>query len=225
VFDTAPVTREFSLARRPRSSARPDRHIPVDQVAAPLRIVGGRMRGRKLLYSGDLRTRPMKDRVREAVFNLVGPSVVGTLAIDLFAGTGAMGLEALSRGAVRAVLVERHFPTAQLIGQTIADLGVAEQSEVAAGDVFHWTKHLPPADECRWLVFICPPYRLYTEMLEEMLALIGRVLAGAPPESIVVVEADGNFDFSTLPDAQRWDVRTYSPAVIGIWRKRPATPQ
>ncbi len=60
-----------------------------------LRIIGGVHRGRKLEYSGDPRTRPMKDRVREAVFNLLGPDVAGKYVIDLFAGTGALGLEAL----------------------------------------------------------------------------------------------------------------------------------
>lgn len=190
----------------------------------PLRIVGGRLRGRRLLYSGDPRTRPMKDRVREAVFNLVGPGVVDTCTFDLFAGTGAMGLEALSRGAARATFVERHFPTAHLIEKTIADLEVGDLTEVVAGDVFHWSRHLPPVGDRRWLVFICPPYRLFVESRDEMLALTTRMLAAAPAESIVVVEADARFDFGTLHEAERWDVRTYSPAVVGIWRKRAETP-
>ena len=182
------------------------------------------MRGRKLLYSGDPRTRPMKDRVREAVFNLVGPSVVGARVFDLFAGTGAMGLEAISRGAARATMVERHFPTAKLIEQTVADLEVAEQAEVAAGDVFHWARHLPTSgNDERWVVFICPPYALFQEQRDEMLALISHVLEGVPTESVVIVEADGNFDFSTLPEADRWNVRTYSPAVIGLWRNKAAS--
>ena len=63
-----------------------------------VRIIGGKFRGRKLEYSGDPRTRPMKDRVREALFNLLGHGVEGKVAIDLFAGTGALALEALSRG-------------------------------------------------------------------------------------------------------------------------------
>lgn len=182
------------------------------------------MRGRKLLYSGDPRTRPMKERVREAVFNLVGPGIAETEAFDLFAGTGAMGIEALSRGAHHATFVERHFPTAHLIEKTVADLELQAHTDIAAGDVFHWTRHWPEREGRRWVVFICPPYRLYTEMREEMLALVGRVLDGAPAESIVVVEADGSFDFSTLPDAEHWDVRTYAPAVVGLWRKQPTSP-
>ena len=60
-----------------------------DTPVVGLRIIGGSLRGRRLQYTGDLRTRPMKDRVRESVFNLIGPAVVGSHAIDLFAGTGA----------------------------------------------------------------------------------------------------------------------------------------
>ena len=72
-----------------------------------MRIVGGHFRGRKLSYTGDPRVRPMKDRVREALFNLLGPDVKGTFAIDLFGGTGALALEAISRGSSAALIIER----------------------------------------------------------------------------------------------------------------------
>ena len=80
---------------------RPTRRPKSSGCASTLRIIGGRLRGSVIEYHGDPRTRPMKDRVREAAFNLIGPQVVGTFAIDLFAGTGALAFEALSRGAVR----------------------------------------------------------------------------------------------------------------------------
>src|SRR4029077_10034324 len=94
-----------------------------------LRIIGGRFRGRKLAYSGDVRTRPMKDRVREALFNLLGRAVAGKTVIDLFAGTGALALEALSRGASRAVVIEMHRPTARLIVQNAASLAIPANYE------------------------------------------------------------------------------------------------
>src|SRR5438105_2010542 len=97
--------------KRRRSSPRPAGNDAAEETVVGLRIIGGSLRGRKLQYTGEARTRPMKDRVREAVFNLLGPSVTGSHAIDLFAGTGALGLEALSRGAARATFIERHFPT------------------------------------------------------------------------------------------------------------------
>src|SRR5947207_6491605 len=94
--------------KRPRQDGRG----PHDEPIVGLRIIGGSLRGRKISYSGEVRTRPMKDRVREAVFNLLGAQVAGTQAIDLFAGTGALGLEALSRGAAQATFIDRHLPTA-----------------------------------------------------------------------------------------------------------------
>ena len=184
-----------------------------------LRIVGGSMRGRKLLFSGEQRTRPMKERVREAVFNLVGPGVQGMHAIDLFAGTGALGLEAVSRGAARATFVEQHFPTAALIRQNAAALGAAQQCEVRAANVFIWAQLEPPAGDLPWVVFCSPPYAFYSERLDDMLSLIGHLKELAPVGSLFVVEADRQFDMALLPDAPAWDVREYPPATVAIYRK------
>ncbi len=81
--------------RKPKRPAAGRASGRTPQPVAGLRIIGGQFRGRRLRYGGDPRTRPMKDRLREAVFNLIGPMVRGTHALDLFAGTGALGLEAL----------------------------------------------------------------------------------------------------------------------------------
>lgn len=183
-----------------------------------LRIIGGTMRGRALAYNGDQRTRPMKDRVREAVFNLLGPAVVGSHAIDLFAGTGALALEALSRGAARATLIERHFPTARTIEQNAAALGVTEQVTIAKADAFIWARRLPDLGETPWTVFCSPPFAFYADRKEDMLTLIGTLVDRAPAGSLFAVEADETFDMTQLPRAGEWDVRTYPPAVIAIFR-------
>jgi 16S rRNA (guanine(966)-N(2))-methyltransferase RsmD len=184
-----------------------------------LRIIGGQFRGRLLYYSGDPRTRPMKDRVREAVFNLLGPSVRDKLAFDLFAGTGALGLEALSRGAVRATFIERHIPTARLIEQNAALLGVESQVDVVAADTFFWGRtgrDKAVSQGHPWLVFCSPPYDLYVARREDMLTLIRGLLAESPAASVFVVESDRRFDFGVLADLGAWDVREYPPAVIGM---------
>jgi 16S rRNA (guanine966-N2)-methyltransferase len=126
--------------KRPNNRAKSPRHTgdKGNTEVAGLRIIGGRFRGRKLSYSGDLRTRPMKDRLREAVFNLVGTDARDALAIDLFAGTGALGLEALSRGARQAIFLEQHFPTAAIINQNATALAVADSCEVVPGNTFIW---------------------------------------------------------------------------------------
>ena len=163
----------------------------------------------------------MKHRVREAIFNLVGPSIKGKHAVDLFAGTGAIGLEALSRGAASATFVERHIPTGRLITENIVTLGVDDRCQVATVDALLWPKRDAPPAKPPWAVFISPPYDLYVSRLEAMLALVARVVELAPSESIIVVEADDRFDFDKLPLADSWDVRTYRPAVVGILRITP----
>jgi 16S rRNA (guanine966-N2)-methyltransferase len=187
-----------------------------------MRIIGGEFRGRRLRYGGDLRTRPMKDRLREAVFNLIGPSVRDTHVLDLFAGTGALALEALSRGADQATLIEQHRPTAAIIRENAATLGLEQRADVVVGNAFIWWKRqasLPRQSDQPWLVFSSPPYDFYVERADEMLELIAGLIDAAPPKSVFVVEADGRFNFDQLPDPPAWNIRSYPPAVIGLFRK------
>ena len=183
-----------------------------------LRVIGGEMRGRGFRYNGDAGLRPMKDRVREAVFNLIGPAAKGKEVIDLFGGTGAMAFEAISRGAVSARVIERRFPNAKMIEENAKSLGIAERIEVQAGDTFIAYKQLAPPS-CPALVFCCPPYDFYVERIEEMLALIASMCEISPPASLILLEADARFDTSLLPNASAWDVRTYPPAVIALFEK------
>jgi len=161
----------------------------------------------------------MKDRVREAIFNLLGPAPIGKHAIDLFAGTGALAFEALSRGALRASLIEQHFPTASVIRQNAALLQVVERCEVYAANTFIWAQRFcASAATDPWLVFCSPPYAFYVERQAEMLELIGTLAGKAPPGSVLVVESDERFKPELLPQAGEWDVRAYPPAVVSLWR-------
>jgi len=229
--------------------AKPKRREADELTAATdLRIVGGRFRGRKLKYEpfrigDDPVTRPMKHRVRESIFNLVSQGSAGRYAIDLFAGTGALGLEALSRGAVHATFIERHVPTGRVIEENIKALDVEKQSTLLMTSAFLWGKRelvkaesgkwkvdekaedlnssdstFPfPLSTFPWLVFCSPPYSFYVDRQQDMLELLGGVMDRAPADSIVVVEADEHFDFELL--SGEWDVRTYAPAVVGVWHK------
>ncbi len=189
---------------------------PTPQRPTTLRVIGGDLRGRRLEYDGDLHTRPMKDRVRESVFNLVGPAVEDKLAVDLFAGTGALALEALSRGASEAMFFERRFPVAEVIRRNLDTLGLTARASVVAGDTFVWfARNKLPANR-PWLVFCSPPYDFYVERKAEMLQLINKLFHDAPHDSLMIVDADDRFDTSCLPQADRWDVRRYAPAVIGV---------
>lgn len=161
----------------------------------------------------------MKDRLREAVFDVLATAVKGKHAIDLFAGTGALGLEALSRGAARVTLIEQHFPTARLIERTIASLGVADRASVYAGDAFLWPRQRldwTALAQLPWLVLCSPPWAFLTDRTADMVGLITALHQQSPADSLFVVEADERFDFGLLTDLGEWDIREYPPAVIGF---------
>ncbi len=163
----------------------------------------------------------MKDRVREALFNLISADPPGKHAVDLFAGTGALGLEALSRGAARATFVERHFPTAQLIRRNAEQLGMAQRCQVVAADVFYWVRQHPELGQQPWLVFCSPPWDLYVQQGSDLVEMLRALLQRAPGGSVLVVECDERFDIGQLPDAPHWRLRAYPPAVLAVYRKGP----
>ena len=195
-----------------------------DAGTGKLRIVGGKFRGRQIDYSGDPVTRPMKDNIREALFNLVGGWVKEKVVFNLFAGTGAMGLEALSRGAAKCFFVERHIPTVRLIHENVLALDPDLPVEVNSSDTFFWVRQFLkdpqqwPTDP--WVVFCCPPYDFYVERTDEVLGMISELLKIAPAGSIFVVESDGRFNPAGLPDPDSWVIRKYAPALVAIRRER-----
>lgn len=215
------------VVRKSKKADSADQAAKIDARETDVRIIGGAFRGRRLAYHGDAIVRPMKHRTREAIFNLISTECGGTHAIDLFAGTGALGLEALSRGATRATFIEKHVPTARIVEDNIRKLGVEERATLVVASAFVWGKRDLPnlATDLPWLVFCSPPYAFFHDRTSELLELIGSIQRAAPAGSNVIVEADEPFDFEVIRspgagDGSAWDVRTYSPAVVGLWRKR-----
>lgn len=187
-----------------------------------LRIIGGVFRGSKLQYVGDNRVRPMKDRTREAVFNLIGPSIKGMHAIDLFGGTGAIAIEAVSRGATSATIIEIHLPTAALLKQNLESLNLLPICTLYKTDAFFWVKNEIeyPSKDVPWIVFCSPPYDFYAAKQEEMLTMLNQLVDAAPADSMFVIEADKTFDLQLLPIAPKPNrIRSYPPAVIAIFSK------
>ena len=184
-----------------------------------LRIIGGSMRGRSVPYHGSQITRPMKDSVRESLFNILGPAIVGTRAMDLFAGTGILAIEAISRGASEAVAVERDVRAADFIKRTLATLDIERRVEVRIGDAFRTATSLFEAADLDqpWTVLICPPYEMWTSRLDSLRQMIHSAMDAAPPGSQIVAESDRQFDPSQLP-TQLWDHRTYGNVRLSIHR-------
>jgi 16S rRNA (guanine966-N2)-methyltransferase len=142
-----------------------------------MRVIGGEFRRRTLKSLPGMDVRPTPDRLREALFNVLAPRIEGVVFADLYAGTGAVGIEALSRGAAKAIFVEEKFAAVRAIRENLRSLEIADRAEVRQGRA---TAMIPQiaAD----IVFLDPPYALeneYTTALE---------LLGANPPALVIAQ-------------------------------------
>lgn len=134
----------------------PMKPAPQSAEAGKIRIIGGRWRGTRLAVPASPGLRPSSDRARETLFNWLMPVLPGARVIDAFAGTGALGLEAVSRGAASAVLVERDAALAQALRATVARLSAQPSVEVVQSDALAWLARQAPASFD--LAFVDPPF-------------------------------------------------------------------
>jgi 16S rRNA (guanine966-N2)-methyltransferase len=182
-----------------------------------MRIIAGQRRGHK--FDGPRPTaqmRPTSDMVRESLFNIVGGLMPGRVAVDLFAGTGALGLEALSRGALRAIFVEKNRESVGLIHRNIATLRYEDRASVRLADAYRWARSYQPVEPTPLAVFLDPPYREYEIRRRQIHELLAALLAKLPPESVVAAEAGRDLDEEILPDFAAWDLRRYGDTQIAI---------
>lgn len=127
--------------------------------------------------------RPTQGLVKEAIFNLAGPALPGAAVLDLFAGSGALGIEALSRGAARVTLVEQEEACVRVIRRNLELVGLAARARVARAEVTRWLRSHPEEVAGATLVLLDPPYN--DPVLEHALALLDELAA---PGTTVVVE-------------------------------------
>jgi 16S rRNA (guanine966-N2)-methyltransferase len=182
-----------------------------------MRIIAGQRRGHKIdgpRPTADLR--PTSDFVRESLFNMVGGLMEGRLAVDLFAGTGAIGLEALSRGAERALFVERDREAVALIHRNIARLRYEDRTQVRLADAYRWARNFRPVDDRPHAVFLDPPYRDAESRGQRLNQLLAALVERLPPASLIALEAGRELEAEVLPDLDAWDVRRYGDTRIAI---------
>lgn len=163
-----------------------------------IRIIAGRFRSRKLKTLPGNKTRPTSDRLRETLFNVIGRKVEGALFLDCYAGSGAVGLEALSRGAKKACFIEANAKAVQVICGNIDALGIAynQEAEVFSLDAARAFKELEKQGLRFDIVFIDPPYDATDEYGRALQWLgTGSLLA---PNALVIAEHDKRH---TLADA------------------------
>ena len=174
-----------------------------------MRIVAGTYGGRRLTAPAGSETRPTSDRVREALFSVLGPSIRGARVLDLFAGSGALGLEALSRGAAQAVFVARSRKAIAAIRANLDALGI--DAEVRPIEARAALRAASARHEAYDLVFLDPPYRRAAELGRELSEGLTAVLA---PGGRVITESDRRAPLDLdLPLA---DERRYGDTVIRI---------
>jgi 16S rRNA (guanine966-N2)-methyltransferase len=177
-----------------------------------VRIVAGRHKGRRLRAPAGAATRPTADRVREAVFSILGP-VEGLHVLDLYAGSGALGLEALSRGAESATFVESGRQALTAIRANLAAAG--EDAEVVASDAIKWLRAAADRAGAFDLVFCDPPYDAAGRVAQPLAELLPRVAA---PQALIVTESSKRNPL--VLDLPLSDERTYGDTRIAIHRGR-----
>ena len=188
-----------------------------------MRIIAGTYRSRILKSLKGLALRPTSDRLRETLFNVLGPNVSGARFLDLFAGTGAIGIEALSRGAKGVVFIENHLPAAKLIRRNLDSLDIRSGFTVMATDVLRGLAVLasrkPQSGAGFDCIFLDPPYAAaeeYARVLESLGAT--ELLA---PGGVVVAEHRRNFDLcEEAGTLKRFRVLKQGDAALSFYRRR-----
>ena len=184
-----------------------------------MRVIAGQFRGRRLLPpAGDI-TRPITDRVKQSLFDILTPLLENARVYDCFAGTGSMGLEALSRGARHVTYFELDPSARALLQRNIETLQVQQRSVVISADLFGWfgnPANAPSPDKKIDLIFFDPPYRFVRER-EADLRATAKVIASVflNPGGTIVFRHDAE-DVLRLPPFTAADTRTYGSMTIEL---------
>lgn len=191
-----------------------------------MRIIAGKYRSRQLKSLKGLALRPTSDRLRETLFNVLSPSIQGARFLDIFAGTGAIGIEALSRGASEVVFLENHPPAAKLIRQNLDALGIRSGFEVLVGDATRnleklaarTTNSVPAFD----VVFLDPPYADAVEYDRVLTYLSASSLLKR--SSIVVAEHSRKLDLPELiGPLHRYRILRQGDAALSLFAPKEET--
>jgi 16S rRNA (guanine966-N2)-methyltransferase len=187
-----------------------------------MRVIAGAYRSRILKSLKGLALRPTSDRLRETLFNVLGPSVSGARFLDLFAGTGAIGIEALSRGATEVVFIENHPPAATLIRRNLDSLGVRSGFTVLAADALRGLEKLASRQKGTGpgfdYIFLDPPYAA-AENYARVLKFLGSADLLAPG-GIVVAEHRRSFDLPEEAGAlRRVRILRQGDAALSFYRR------
>jgi 16S rRNA (guanine966-N2)-methyltransferase len=188
-----------------------------------VRIVGGDAKGRRLKHPKTAGTRPVIDRVKTALFDILSTRVIDARFLDLFAGTGAVGLEALSRGAAHATFIELSQSVVAVLRENLRATGLAERAEVIRGDAFRFLDQAAAQGKRYDMVYIAPPQ--YQHLAARALAQVEQVpLTEAGALAIVQIFPKERVDFDHLPlrTFRLVDERKYGSTLLLFYEHRSA---
>ncbi|WP_408954347.1 16S rRNA (guanine(966)-N(2))-methyltransferase RsmD [Natroniella sp. ANB-PHB2] len=179
-----------------------------------MRIIAGQDKGRNLKSLDRKDVRPTSDRTKEALFNILGPEIIGTRFLDLYAGFGGVGIEAMSRGADEVIYIEQNKQNIEVIEENLAMVGYQGQSKVIRGDVTKSVGRLEPNFD---LIFMDPPYKkqnLYYKTLEEI-----NNYKLLHPTGFIIIEHDAEVEFDLSAGYNIFKRKEYGTAAISFIRE------
>ncbi len=152
-----------------------------------MRVIAGEFRSRLLKSPAGLDVRPTPDRLREALFNVLAARIEGAVFVDVYAGTGAVGIEALSRGASLSIFIEQNHAAVRIIRENVRALGLEMRAQVRHSRAAAALTRLEPLAD---IVFIDPPYRLENEYKRTL------TIMGEKPPPVVIVQHASRFELA-----------------------------
>lgn len=188
-----------------------------------IRIVAGTLRGRKIECDVLPTMRPTPQRTREALFSILGNAVPDRPFFDVFAGTGVIGLEAISRGASRTSFVERDNRLLDAIEKNLKRFKVPDRGRIIRADAYRWAERwVAPAEAVT--VFLSPPFPDLENRPDEFLTLISALMTRMAPGSVLVLQLETCELLERLPERPEWDDRKYGRNHLLFWVK-PQPPE
>lgn len=181
-----------------------------------MRVIAGEAKGRSLKAVPGMNTRPTTDKVKEAIFSMIGPYFDGGIVLDLFAGTGGLGIEALSRGMARAVFVDMDKQSIDTIRHNVQLTRMENRAEIYRNEATRALKALEKRGEAFSLVFLDPPYKI-TTMDAVLTELAERRLL--TPGALVVIEHDAKHHYDEHIDSfEQLKIANYKDTTVSIYR-------
>ena len=176
-----------------------------------VRIISGEFGGRKIEAPDNDRTHPMGERIRNALFNSIGAAVEGVNVLDAFAGTGAVGLEAISRGAKHVTFIEKDRIAQKILAKNITTLGVEARTDIIRTTVNNWLETgTPPEFD---IIFVDPPYH------DTQFSTVSKLLGLLKPNGLMLLSHPGRGEIPTKTGVVVVDNRSYGNAYLTFYRR------